>query len=77
MFDENPWELSGRAARRRRAGQLHGEVEAKARWGAAGWDTRAHTPAEKRPRLEGRLNAARDAPPRRLAQTRRGGVGVP
>jgi hypothetical protein len=37
VLDEKPWERGGRAARRRRlAGQLHGEVEAKARWGAAG-----------------------------------------
>jgi hypothetical protein len=47
MVDEKPWELGSRAARRRRAGQLHGEVLAKARWGAAGWDSRAHTHLQK------------------------------
>jgi hypothetical protein len=51
-----------------------GEVVAKARGGAAGQISRAHAPAEKRSRLEGRFIAARFMPPRRHAQVRRGVV---
>jgi hypothetical protein len=48
-----------------------------ARVGAAGQFLRAQAPAEECPRLEGRFNTERDTPPSRLAQTRRGVVGVP
>jgi hypothetical protein len=54
-----------------------GEAVAMARVGAAGQLSRSPAPATNISRHEGRFNTGRDAPPRRLAQTRRGVDGVP
>jgi hypothetical protein len=53
-------------------GFANGEVVAKARWGAAGQNSRAHSPAEKGSRREGRYTATRSTSPRRHAKMRRG-----